>query len=54
MSKGVLLYDAAGLPLFTPGLTPCRGGNRKSNEETIKPGVVISGEIMHGCLNRVE
>lgn len=50
----VPLYDAPRQPFFIPGLTPGRGGNKKSNEETIKPGVVISGEIMHGCLNRVK
>lgn len=40
--------------LFTPGLALCRGGNKKSNEGSVKPGVVIAEEIMHGCLNRGE
>lgn len=42
------------LALSTPGLALCIGGNKKSNEESIKPGAVISEEIMHGCLNRGE
>ena len=39
---------------FTSGFARCIGGNKKSNEESGKPGVVISGGIMHGYLNKGE
>lgn len=50
----VLLYDYARQAFFTSGFALCIGGNKKSNEESIKPGVVIPGGIMHGWLNKGE
>lgn len=50
----LLLYEYTWRAFFTSGFTLCIGGIKKSNEENVKPTVVISGGIMLGFLNKDE
>lgn len=52
--QDLLLYEYAGRAFFTSGFALCIGGIKTSNEESVKPGVITSGGIMHGCLNKGE